>query len=235
MRVYALSVVVLLSVLVLGCGEGGEGDEPGECTDTVDNDADGTVDCEDAGCASDPACVDGADDDDSSGPCSDIEPGPGSVEGLVVRSVPVTEDGVGTLVVSVFDADPFIVPEACEVATMTYKGVDLSAEGSSSAFSVGGIQPKETPYFATALFDDNGDFTGDEGPGLGDLVAMDLAQEMLPTVVVSDKTPVVIELDLNFVFSGAGDDDDSAGGDDDDSGADDDDSAGGDDDDSAAR
>ena len=240
MREFRLFVALVFSVVVLGCGEAVEGDEPGECSDTLDNDADGTIDCDDSGCASDPFCVDAGDDDDSADPCDGIEPGPGSIEGVVVRSVPVTGDGVGTLVVSVFDADPLVVLEACEVATMIVAGVDLSAEGSNSSFSLGGIQLKDEPYFAAALFADSGDLAADGGPSPGDLLAMNLAEGTLPTVVVATKTPVGLELDLNFVYGGFGDDDDSAGddddsaGDDDDSSGDDDDSSG-DDDGSSAR
>jgi len=49
---------MLLEVLfLLGCndgavGEGEEGDDPAECTDGEDNDADGEIDCDDLGCAS---------------------------------------------------------------------------------------------------------------------------------------------------------------------------------------
>ena len=65
-----------LILLLFGCPPAGpppaterEGDEPGECADGADNDADGAFDCEDTDCAGAPACQgdddDSADDDDA--------------------------------------------------------------------------------------------------------------------------------------------------------------------------
>ncbi len=56
--------------------DGIEGNEPGECTDAVDNDQDGWVDCEDVGCSDALACRD--EDQDgwsvSDGDCDDDDP-----------------------------------------------------------------------------------------------------------------------------------------------------------------
>ena len=50
--------VLFLFLLMAGCGASkGEGTGPGECTDGVDNDANGLVDCDDPGCAGSPDCV----------------------------------------------------------------------------------------------------------------------------------------------------------------------------------
>jgi len=65
-------VIALLGLALASCvnrrGGGGdgeyEGDEPGECSDDADNDADGLFDCDDPGCAGAAACG-GVDDDDS--------------------------------------------------------------------------------------------------------------------------------------------------------------------------
>ncbi|HCH66577.1 MAG TPA: hypothetical protein DFR83_27475 [Deltaproteobacteria bacterium] len=38
-------------------GAKGEGSSPGECTDQIDNDSNGLIDCDDAGCAGSPDCV----------------------------------------------------------------------------------------------------------------------------------------------------------------------------------
>jgi hypothetical protein len=56
--------------LALGaCGDGDdaayEGDEPGECDDNADNDRDGSIDCDDDGCAASPICQDGDADADA--------------------------------------------------------------------------------------------------------------------------------------------------------------------------
>ena len=50
-----------------------EGDEPGECSDGADNDADGDYDCNDSDCAGAPACQG---DDDDSAPDDDDSAGP---------------------------------------------------------------------------------------------------------------------------------------------------------------
>ena len=63
-------LLALLATCLLACGdvtvlpgEEIEGDEPGECTDRADNDADGDFDCDDDGCAGSPDCA--GDDDDA--------------------------------------------------------------------------------------------------------------------------------------------------------------------------
>ncbi|MEE2830252.1 MAG: hypothetical protein VX498_13775 [Myxococcota bacterium] len=56
--------VLVLPALALGCGDvtihqapPSEGDDPGECTDDVDNDNDGLFDCDDPGCSGSEACA----------------------------------------------------------------------------------------------------------------------------------------------------------------------------------
>jgi len=65
----ALRIHILICVLIAalsGCSsEPHEDDEPGQCSDGIDNDLDGFVDCPDNDCAFDPACLPG--DDDTSG------------------------------------------------------------------------------------------------------------------------------------------------------------------------
>ena len=61
-----LLITVLAVTMVAGCGgsSGGttaaavEGQNPGECTDRADNDADGQFDCDDSDCAGSPDCQD---------------------------------------------------------------------------------------------------------------------------------------------------------------------------------
>ena len=201
----------MLSLLfvVSGCDVDVEGDEPGECSDGTDNDQDGAADCEDSGCAVDVACT-GADDD---GPCDDVEPGPGSLEGTVVRSAQATEDGVGTLVVSVYDTDPLQNEDACELASSSASNVDLSGEANGFGYTVGGIPTRAEPYIVVALFDDNGDLDALGQPGPGDLLSYAGETTAFPTAVVADAAPVPLQLELNFVFGGddGGDDDDSSG------------------------
>jgi hypothetical protein len=76
MRLCLIPALPLLALLLLplACPDGTddddsgtvgevEGDEPGECSDGIDNDGDGLRDCADSGCATAPEC--GGDDDDA--------------------------------------------------------------------------------------------------------------------------------------------------------------------------
>jgi hypothetical protein len=49
--------VLCAALLALGCARGPEGSAPGECADGRDNDGNGRLDCEEAACAREPACV----------------------------------------------------------------------------------------------------------------------------------------------------------------------------------
>ncbi len=50
----------ILAIVICGCGQQFEGDEPLECEDGADNDNNGLFDCDDEGCAASPACQDDA-------------------------------------------------------------------------------------------------------------------------------------------------------------------------------
>ena len=63
MRVPAL--LLLLGLALSGCGTADEGLVSGDCSDGLDNDEDGSVDCADEGCLGDYDCVASDDDDDS--------------------------------------------------------------------------------------------------------------------------------------------------------------------------
>jgi len=62
-------ILALALTPAAGCSAN-EGESARECTDQVDNDLDGTVDCEDTGCCGTWICgvhCEGGDDDDSAG------------------------------------------------------------------------------------------------------------------------------------------------------------------------
>lgn len=90
-----------------------EGDQPGECADAADNDADGLVDCDDDGCADAPDC---AVNQPPSGPIVAIDP-----------LVPTTSD---SLVCSL--QEPAVDPEGGEVQyafAWTVDGEDAGIDG----------------------------------------------------------------------------------------------------------
>jgi hypothetical protein len=64
-RSLLLPLLVLSLLFITGCGLEVEGDEPGECSDGVDNDQDGITDCADESCQAATVCV--GDDDDAAG------------------------------------------------------------------------------------------------------------------------------------------------------------------------
>ena len=63
-----------IAILLVGCGQstqvppGPEGSKDFECSDELDNDQDGLIDCEDLGCASSPSCQEPDDESDTSDP-----------------------------------------------------------------------------------------------------------------------------------------------------------------------
>ena len=68
---FTLSIMMLVGCLS-GCGQstqvppGPEGSKDFECSDGLDNDEDGDVDCDDSGCADSPSCQDVSDSTDPS-------------------------------------------------------------------------------------------------------------------------------------------------------------------------
>ena len=90
---------VLLSLLALGllfglpaCHAEVEGDEAGECSDGVDNDQDGSLDCSDEGCAIATAC--GGDDSKSSASEAPPPP-PGTFALRKLKAIPDAVDAKG--------------------------------------------------------------------------------------------------------------------------------------------
>jgi len=69
-HIVALCLLLCLALSDQACGPPVvEGQYPGDCTDGVDNDGDGLLDCEDETCSGSPICLDqvGDDDDDDAG------------------------------------------------------------------------------------------------------------------------------------------------------------------------
>ena len=61
------AVLLALAVLVGACPSGEEGVGQADCRDTIDNDGDGLIDCDDPGCAGGIDCGVVGDDDDATG------------------------------------------------------------------------------------------------------------------------------------------------------------------------
>jgi hypothetical protein len=66
-----LGLMVMSGLFVAACSAAGEGSISGECSDEVDNDEDGAIDCEDEGCVGDFDCFGSDDDDDDDDSATD--------------------------------------------------------------------------------------------------------------------------------------------------------------------
>ena len=202
------SCLALLVLFVVSCGS--EPAAEAVCDDSIDNDEDGLTDCDDSDCASSEACDLFGDDDDSAGDDDDsagddddsagddddsADEDVAELYGVVTRSAPVSEDGVGTLIVDVLSSDPFGKEESFTISSFVLENVDFNPEGTAIAFTLEAPIRAE-PYVVAAAFDDNGDADlMNFFPGEGDLLSID-PEAGLPTVTLSEVTSYEMNLDL---------------------------------------
>jgi len=121
MKLVHLFLMLGLLLALPGCDVAVEGDEAGECDDGVDNDQDGSADCDDDGCSAATACT--GDDDDLcvDGLNSAIRmtyevPGPNCTSGGQKIETGLDDDASGFLDESEVETTAFIcdgVPAAC--------------------------------------------------------------------------------------------------------------------------
>ncbi|MCP4916010.1 MAG: hypothetical protein GY913_03720 [Proteobacteria bacterium] len=106
----------MLSLLFLAC-TAIEGDDPAECTDGLDNDNNGLIDCDDPGCKGGEACDGSVDVPEDTDPPEDSDP------------PPVDEDGDGSPVdEDCDDTDPDRSPEFAETWD---DGIDNDCDGTA--------------------------------------------------------------------------------------------------------
>ena len=212
---FQFSCLALLVVFVVSCGS--EPATEAVCDDSIDNDEDGLTDCDDSDCASSEACDLFGDDDDSQGDdddstgddddsagddddsAGDDDDSAGEdvaeVYGVVTRSVPVTEDGVGTLIVDILSSDPFGKEESFTVSQFILENVDFNPAGTAIAFTIE-APLRDEPYVLAAAFDDNGDADLENFfPGEGDLISIGPEGD-LPAVTLSEVASYEVNLDL---------------------------------------
>ena len=90
-----------------------EGDEAGECDDLEDNDGDGSIDCDDPGCAADDACTGDDDDDNDSGDDDDAVDWDLCINEFQASNSSTIEDGTGAF------------PDWVELYNLTDADIDL--------------------------------------------------------------------------------------------------------------
>lgn len=161
-------------LLLLGCPSGDDDDSI-----FVGDDDDATW--------RDPGDDDAATDDDD----STLSGGVATLQGVVTRAIPFSEDGIGDLYISAFPNDPTSGGDSEPIAFQLIEGADLSDD------TVGVAYTQEVPvrsqvWYILAIFDDDGSGL-EEAPGPGDL--MSLGQDGAPSVLV-DVEGAVVSLDL---------------------------------------
>jgi len=182
---FLVTVSLLVVATLCGC-EDIEGNEPGECSDGLDNDSDGYLDCEDSNCYGAPVCYGGlpgddddfgGDDDDSGGDDDDSSTGgTASITGHITRSIDFVEgqDGIGDIYLTLISELPVGDGGKPVVAVATtLPGVDMSNTGASICFTLPSIiVPRPDPYFLTVWLDDDLSGPGSGGADTNDLTAL---------------------------------------------------------------
>ena len=118
-----------------------------------------------------------------------------SMGGIITRSVAPSGDGVGELVVMVFEDDPMQNTSTPPVAWVSMDA-DFSEDDSEVAYRVDQVPPRDEPYSIIVFLDD--DLSGSaSGPSSGDLVAME-AMMSFPQVTISESKDYEASFELNF-------------------------------------
>ncbi|MFH1438136.1 MAG: hypothetical protein ABIJ56_20675 [Pseudomonadota bacterium] len=131
--------------------------------------------------------------------CPIDEAGTGSFGGLVGRGADmlVTDlaetDGVGNIIVMVFDEDPTEADSPEPVAMAILPDADLSNAESLVEFCVQNIPPGN--IWLGALMDDNGSGL-DDGPSAGDIVSMNFVEENIGAD--ESKTDIYVHMDVRI-------------------------------------
>jgi hypothetical protein len=183
-RLSALRVTLLLSFCLVASSCG---------TDPSDDDDSSVTDDDDSAPPGDDDDTSVTDDDDSNPPGDDDDSATvegGTIEGNVSRSVDLTGDGLGGLLVTISDhsivgGPPKIMAEA------TLADQDFSAPDATLTFTVHGIPPRPEPYQVEIFFDED-DSGGLGGPSTGDLTVSSPVPVTVPT---EDSVSISIELD----------------------------------------
>ena len=103
--------------------------------------------------------------------------GGGTLAGMVSRSAQPMGDARGHVYVALFDRDPVINMSTAQViARVRIDNADLSATGTTVAYTLTSIPPRTADYFLLAFLDDNANVdptSASAGPDRGDLVSLD--------------------------------------------------------------
>ena len=118
-----------------------------------------------------------------------------SLGGLISRTAPLTGDGLGELVVMVFEGNPMDDTSTPPVA-WTSMEADFSGEGVELAYQMDQIPVREAPYFIIVFLDDDRSGTT-AGPSSGDLVAME-SMMSFPQVTLNESKDYEVSFVLNI-------------------------------------
>lgn len=126
-----------------------------------------------------------------------------SLAGVVRRSAQPSGDAKGSVYVAVFDQDPIAHKDTAKVVgNALIANADLSATGTSVAYSITNVAPRVDDYYVIAFLDDNDDVDpanpSAAGPDKGDLVS--LQGVAAPKLKLGEIGPHMLDLDLNLVM-----------------------------------
>ena len=117
--------------------------------------------------------------------------------GEVTRSASLAGDGIGELVVMVFEDNPMQNASTPPVAWATLEA-DFSMEGARWPFDLEAVPVRQEPYSVIVFLDD--DQSGiTTGPNSGDLAAME-AVMTFPEVLLDEARAYEVDFDLNVVI-----------------------------------
>jgi hypothetical protein len=123
-----------------------------------------------------------------------------SIEGVITRSAPVQGDGIGTLLVGLFQ-DPSGDPLPVPLWGWSRHDVDVNADDLAVPYVISNVYPQDQPYYVAAIFDEDGDLV--IGPNLyptqGDLLSVAIEDGAIPPVVVDAGGTHALDLDLGDV------------------------------------
>lgn len=142
-------------------------------------------------------------------PCAKSKKAGRTLVGSVFRkSAAIQGDGIGSLLLLVVDLNPGVSGRredntACQVAIVRYADVNLNSEEDGHPFEIPGIPARVEPYFVVAIFDDDGSLPKSGTPrlGKGHLVATFGGNVDFPSVVVSEDPEVLLNLNVDFLYS----------------------------------
>lgn len=120
-----------------------------------------------------------------------------TIEGVITRTAPVQGDGVGTLLVGLFQ-DPAGDPLPVPFWGWTRNEIDANDNDIAIAYTIPNVHPQDSPYCVAAIFDEDEDMAlgPDLYPSQGDLLSIAIEDGGIPPVVIDTGGTQPLDLEL---------------------------------------